>query len=192
MGNIGFRNSKIDGIIKHKQLSWLNRLLWLRVWIWFNFIRWISLRSTQSALLKSYIHFLVTNVTAVAYLIISRLTVDQMKIYFWSCSSPGTAIYSGPKPTSRLKARLYTVCPKSPASWFFTQPFIQAQIKENTKAPLHWLCAGNSPHKGPVTREMFPFDDVIMINFKLQVHFPGINHFKPASQSYVPRHQCGI
>ena len=41
-------------------------------------------------------------------------------------------------------------------------------MKENIKAPRHWLCAGNwpgpvnSPHKGPVTRKMFPFDDVIM------------------------------
>ena len=25
-----------------------------------------------------------------------------------------------------------------PASWLFIQPFIQAQIKENTKAPRHW------------------------------------------------------
>ena len=31
------------------------------------------------------------------------------------------------------------------------------------KAPRHWLlCVGNSPHKWPVTRKMFPFDDVIM------------------------------
>ena len=29
---------------------------------------------------------------------------------------------------------------------------IQAQIKENIKAPLHW----------PVMRKMFPFDDVII------------------------------
>ena len=33
----------------------------------------------------------------------------------------------------------------------FTQPFIQTQIKENIKAPRHW----------PVTRKIFPFDDVI-------------------------------
>ena len=34
---------------------------------------------------------------------------------------------------------------KSPASWLFTQPFIQAQIKEHIKAPRHWAFAGNSP-----------------------------------------------
>ena len=31
----------------------------------------------------------------------------------------------------------------------FTQPFVQAQIKENIKAPRHWpLCGGNSPVTG--------------------------------------------
>ena len=38
-----------------------------------------------------------------------------------------------------------------------------AQIKEKIKAVCH--SAGspvNSPHKGPVTRNRFPFDDVIM------------------------------
>ena len=59
---------------------------------------------------------------------------------------------------------------KPPASRLFTQPFIQTQIKENIKAPRHWPLCGeftepvNSPHKGPVTRKMFPFDDVIMFN----------------------------
>ena len=42
---------------------------------------------------------------------------------------------------------------KSAASQLFTQPFIRAQIKENIKAPRH---------KWPVTRKVFPFDDVIM------------------------------
>ena len=31
---------------------------------------------------------------------------------------------------------------KSPASRLFTQPFIQTQIKENTKAPRHWPLCG--------------------------------------------------
>ena len=58
---------------------------------------------------------------------------------------------------------------KSTASRLFTQPYIQAQIKENIKAPRHWpLWWGihrwpvNSPHKGPVTWKMLPFDDVIV------------------------------
>ena len=56
---------------------------------------------------------------------------------------------------------------KSPASRLLNQPFIQAQIRENIKAPRHvrgihrWPVY--SPHKGPVTWKMFPFDDVIMI-----------------------------
>ena len=33
----------------------------------------------------------------------------------------------------------------------------------------------NSPHKWPVTRKMFPFDDVIMISFFLQLPRIGVN-----------------
>ena len=58
---------------------------------------------------------------------------------------------------------------KSPALRLFTQSFIQAQIKENIKAPHHWpLWAEftayrvNSLHKWSVTRKLFQFDDVIM------------------------------
>ena len=42
--------------------------------------------------------------------------------------------------------------------------------KKTSKLRVTGLCAGNSPgpvnspHKGPVTRKMFQFDDVIMIN----------------------------
>ena len=51
---------------------------------------------------------------------------------------------------------------KSPAS-VFTQPFIQAQMKENIKALRHWPLWGEfTGDKGPIMREMFPFDDVIM------------------------------
>ena len=34
--------------------------------------------------------------------------------------------------------------------------------KKTSKPRVTGLCAGNSPHKGPVTRKMVPFDDVIM------------------------------
>ena len=65
---------------------------------------------------------------------------------------------------------------KSLVSRLFAQAFVQAHVKENAKAPRHWplhgeftgdrwgihRCPMDSPHKGPVTREMFPFDNVIM------------------------------
>ena len=41
---------------------------------------------------------------------------------------------------------------KSPASRLFAPPFVQAQIKQNIRAPRHW----------PVTWKMFSFHDVIM------------------------------
>ena len=46
----------------------------------------------------------------------------------------------------------------------FAQPFVQAPTQENIKAPRHWPPV-DSPHKGPVARKMFPFDDVIMIRW---------------------------
>ena len=62
---------------------------------------------------------------------------------------------------------------ESPAARLFTQPFIQAQINENIIALRHWPLCGeihrwpvNSPHKWPVTRKVFPFDDVNMFNEK--------------------------
>ena len=64
---------------------------------------------------------------------------------------------------------------KSPAQPLFTQPFIQMQIKKTSKLRVTGLCVGkspgpvNAPHKGPVTRKMFLFDDVIMIN-RLEGH----------------------
>ena len=56
---------------------------------------------------------------------------------------------------------------KSPVSWLFTQPFVQAQIKK-WKLRVTGLCEGNSPvpDEFPAQRasnaENFPFDDVIM------------------------------
>ena len=56
----------------------------------------------------------------------------------------------------------------SPASRLVTPLFVQAHIKGIITAPRHWLLWGllrgpvNSPHKRPVTRKKFPFDDVIM------------------------------
>ena len=53
-------------------------------------------------------------------------------------------------------------------SLLFTQPFIQAQIKENIKAVRHWpLCVEITGDRWiPLTKasnaEMFAFDDVIM------------------------------
>ena len=64
--------------------------------------------------------------------------------------------------------------------------FIQAQIKENIKAPRHWPFVWgihrrpvNSPHKRPVTRKMLPFDDVIMSKFfvSLRQLLENVNHF---------------
>ena len=47
------------------------------------------------------------------------------------------------------------------------------RLKKTSRLRVTGLCVGNSPgpvnspHKGPVTRKMFPFDDVIMISLFL-------------------------
>ena len=58
---------------------------------------------------------------------------------------------------------------KSPGPPLFTQPFIGAHIKKKHQSSasltfVRGIHRGplNSPHKWPVTRKMFPFDDVIM------------------------------
>ena len=65
---------------------------------------------------------------------------------------------------------------KSPASRLFAQPFIQAKMKENIKAPRHWPLWGEftvvrwiPPHTGPVRRKMFPFDDVTMLAWQYEI-----------------------
>ena len=60
---------------------------------------------------------------------------------------------------------------KSPASPLFTQPFIQVQIKENTKAPRHWHLWGISPANAEFPAQMtsnmenVSFDDIIMFRY---------------------------
>ena len=62
---------------------------------------------------------------------------------------------------------------KSPASSLFTQPFIQAQTKENIKAPRHWPLCGEFtgdrriPAQMASNAKIIPFDDVIMIREEL-------------------------
>ena len=63
----------------------------------------------------------------------------------------------------------------SSASQMFTQPFSQGadQRKHQSPASLAFVMGihrspVNSPHKGPVTRKMFPFDDVIMLPCALE------------------------
>ena len=61
--------------------------------------------------------------------------------------------------------------------------------KKTSKLRVTGLCVGNSPgpvnspHKGPVTRKLFPFDDVIMWSLRGQVRHP--KHYSQASRFVV-------
>ena len=74
------------------------------------------------------------------------------------------------------------------------QPFIQMQIKKTIKVSTSPAFARrihqwpvNSLHKGPVTRKMFPFEDVIMVTLSAETCFfykeIGQNHGCPLSVS---------
>ena len=65
---------------------------------------------------------------------------------------------------------------------------LRLRSKKTSKLRVTGLCAGNSPvnspHKGPETRKMFPFDDVIMRYHPLsdiQHHWYSINAINYAS-----------
>ena len=65
--------------------------------------------------------------------------------------------------------------------------------KKTSKLRVTGLCEGNSPvnspHKGPVTRKMFPFDDVIMFNLASTAPRSGsnINRVCPSVLLYARR-----
>ena len=51
----------------------------------------------------------------------------------------------------------------SPASRLFTQPFIQAQVKETSKLRVAGLCAGNSPVTGEFPVQMASYAENVPI-----------------------------
>ena len=82
---------------------------------------------------------------------------------------------------------------KSLASSLFAQLLVQAQIKENTiwsyaslafvRGIRQWPV--NSPHKRPVTQNMFPFDDVIMNVGLDQWHQMALLGQNPSRSTYI-------
>ena len=64
----------------------------------------------------------------------------------------------------------HSVSNHQPHDCLFNRLF-RRRSKKASKLRVTGLCVGNSPgpvnspHKGPVTRKMFPFDDVIMVDF---------------------------
>ena len=75
--------------------------------------------------------------------------------------------------------------------------------KKTSKLRVTGFCVGNSPHKGPVTRKLFPLDDVIMskvisiYNWWLAIKIPNecysyqcyIYHYGFTKWKCLPRYQ---
>ena len=55
---------------------------------------------------------------------------------------------------------------KSTASRLFTQPFIQAQIKENIKAPRHWPLCGEFTGTGEFPAQMASNAENVSISWR--------------------------
>ena len=60
---------------------------------------------------------------------------------------------------------------KSPASRLFTQPFIQRQIKENTKAPRHWPLCGEFTGTGDFPAQKASYAENVSIWWRHHVKF---------------------
>ena len=85
--------------------------------------------------------------------------------------------------------------------------WFRRRSKKTSKLRVTGLCAGNSPVTGPVTRKMFPFDDVIMLwhNFCLipllsimlmvshnwRIRFSEMHHHQIGNMSHEPLFQRG-
>ena len=102
-----------------------------------------------------------------------------IKVCFWFMPLENSALMCNFITMTSLRARCRL---KSPASRLFAQAFIQVHITENTKAPRHWPLWGEFAvdrwHKGPVTRKMFPFDDIIILKqvYAKKFCFPIMNN----------------
>ena len=72
---------------------------------------------------------------------IKMTKITMIMIFLWCCYITVTSSWA--------RWRL-----KSPASPLFTQPFIQAQIKETLKRSVTGLCMGNSPLTGEFPAQM--------------------------------------
>ena len=77
-----------------------------------------------------------------------------------------------------------------PHDFLFNRLF-RRRSKKTSKLRVTGLCAGihrgpvNSPHKWPVTRKMFPFDDVIMIDTILLTRLGKGTWLPPANSVYA-------
>ena len=96
------------------------------------------------------------------------LKVHASQTFWRNCKAHHPSKGLGEVPIT-MTSRGASWCLKSAAWWLFTQPFIQGtdQRKHQSSTSLafvhgiHWWLV-NSPHKGSITRKMFPYDEVIM------------------------------
>ena len=114
------------------------------------------------------------------------VTVNSWKLSWWITSHVLYAV----KPVGKLHWRHNDhdgVSNHQPHGCLLNRLF-RRRSKKTPKLRITGLCAGNSPgpvnspHKGPVTRKMFPFDDVIM---NMQWNDQNLPHLIPKKKADV-------
>ena len=70
---------------------------------------------------------------------------------------------------------------KSPASRLFAQPFVQAKIKENVKAPLHWRLWGKSTGDRWIHSQRASNTDKVSLDYVLVWHNAAAEHTRAAT-----------
>ena len=137
-----------------------------KFWLWFNLINWLEMRHlTKMIFHRSYwpcsVSFTDSNfgIWRNDFFICMRIDNDSSKWDMMGAS--GLFHYHD--------IIMATVPNHQPHGCLLNRLF-RRRSKKTSKLRIPGLCVGNSPvpvnspHKGPVTRKMFPFDDVIMRN----------------------------
>ena len=134
--------------------QWLGALMLSLICVWTN--AWVNNRDAGD--LRRYrLHYDVT-----------VMTNSKAYVTMWTSVYPENITYSVNSAYISIAGNSNDVIMRAMASQITSLTIFYSivnsdGIKENSKAPRHWsLWPVNSPHKGQVTRKMFPFDDVIM------------------------------
>ena len=121
-------------------------IIWLSQCLWRTWLEYISIKSQQNTIEWKPCAFFVGTVMSITILIpfveYIQIHIPTVFVVFCIRNDRLTNILLGYHYSDVMWTRWRL---KSPASRLFVQPFVQAQIKENIKAPRHWLCEENPP-----------------------------------------------
>ena len=155
-----FRFSFTRFVLHHAQR--IDQTCWIRC-------PWLSVYLTRSvSICLSHLTFCLSSI----FLSFSLSSRSLLSVYLWLPLSPSNYIDVIMSPMASQITSLTIV--------YSTVYSGADQRKHQSSASLAFVRGihrwpVNSPHKGPVTRKMFPFDDVIMLHLDLSLSLPHIS-----------------